>query len=144
MNDLIGGDATGEGNVIANNAWDGIAVEASVGNSLLGNTYSNNGGLAIDLANDGVTLNDADDSDTDANNLQNFPVITSAFVSGGNLTVNGTLTSTPNTEFRVELFHVPAGSGDASGHGEAPIYLGSVTVTTKLAKVVLPFSSSAT
>ena len=46
------------------------------------NAILSNGGLAIDLTlgwpGDGPTPNDADDGDTGANNLQNFPEIASA------------------------------------------------------------------
>jgi hypothetical protein len=67
-------------------------------------------GIGIDLsataANaDGPTANDpAPDSDTGGNNLQNYPVLTSAIHAGGMTEVQGTLTSAPLTFYDIELF----------------------------------------
>ncbi|MBK6744805.1 MAG: Calx-beta domain-containing protein, partial [Hydrogenophilales bacterium] len=96
--------------------------------AVLGNAIYGNSGLGIDLGDDGLTLNDADDVDAGANGLQNFPVLTSAVSSGGNTTVAGTLNSTVGTNFRIEFFSSPA--ADASGHGEGQTYLGFADVTT--------------
>src|SRR5262249_42206833 len=76
-----------------------------------------------DLNNDGVTPNDNLDPDTGPNNLQNFPVLTSATVSGGSTNVTGTLNSTANTSFTLEFF------GNMTGT-QAESYLGSYGVTT--------------
>ena len=71
-----------------------------------------NARLGIDLGNLGVNPNDAGDLDTGANNLQNFPVLTSA--TGGQ--VVGSLNSTPSSTFRVEFFAntvcYPSGNGE--------------------------------
>ena len=75
---------------------------------------------------DGVTTNDATDADTGPNNLQNYPVLTSA-TSGATMTVQGTLTSAANTTFRIEFF---SGGADPSGFGEGATPLGSLDVTT--------------
>lgn len=138
-NNLIGGTATGAGNIIANNAAAGIGVgdvlgvgAAGVGNTILGNSIYNNVGLGIDLANgtahDGPTANDSNDSDTGPNNFQNFPVLTSATISGGSLSVAGTLTSLASTIYRLEFFSNTA--ADSSGYGEGKTYLGATSVTT--------------
>ena len=85
-------------------------------------------GLGIDLGNDGPTLNDTGDTDIGANNLQNFPVITSAVSGGGTTTVQGPLNSKPLTEFRLEFFSNTA--CDPSGHGEGETFIGFTDVTT--------------
>ena len=63
-----------------------------------------------------------------ANNIQNFPVLTSAVDNGATLTVQGTLNSLANTTFRIEIFGNAA--GDVSGFGEGATPLGFVNVTT--------------
>ena len=77
---------------------------------------------------DGVTANDAGDGDTGANNLQNFPVLTSADGTLNSMVVSGTLNSTANSTFRLEFFTNAA--CDASGNGEGQFYLGSQDVLT--------------
>jgi len=78
---IIGGDSVENGNTIFNNAGGIVLSSTVVNNQILFNTFSNNGDLAIDLNEDGITENDALDPDTGANNLQNFPVIESAYFS---------------------------------------------------------------
>ena len=131
-NNLIGGTAAGADNLIAHNTNDGVTITStSNGNTVLGNTIHSNGDLGIDLNNDGATVNDADDVDTGANNLQNFPVITSATLSGTDLTLAGTLdTDGLSTQYRIEFYGNASGSEDGSGHGEGSVYLGVTTVTT--------------
>jgi parallel beta-helix repeat protein len=121
------------GNTIANNGGDGIAVEDNqdegfpTGNEFSANSIFSNAGLGIDLLPDGVTANDDDDQDSGPNLLQNFPVITSV-TPGGSTAIAGTLNSTPEREFRIEFFDNAA--CDASGNGEGATYLGSTDVTT--------------
>src|SRR5205807_5468199 len=90
-----------------------------------------NGGLGINLVSPSpsptpeppstVTPNDPGDTDTGPNNLQNFPVITSA--TAGSTTVSGTLDSYDGGTFTIEVFSNSA--CDASGNGEGKTYLGS-------------------
>ena len=124
----IGGMASGEGNIIAFNDGAGVQVHSNTRNGVLGNAIFSNAGLGIDLGGDGVTPNDAGDGDTGANNLQNFPVLTSAVTGGGTITIGGTLDSAASTAFRVELFANTA--CDPSGHGEGETFLGAATATT--------------
>lgn len=130
-NNTIGGTAKGAGNIIAHNKTIGVAIgysasETLSGNAILGNSIHDNAMLGIDLGYDGVTMNDTGDGDPGANNLQNFPVITSANHSTS--TIHASLNSTANTQFTVEFF---SGSKcDSSGYGEGSIFLGRTTVTT--------------
>ncbi len=123
----IGGPSPGQGNVIAGNTDDGITVESGVNDRLSGNSYFANGGLAIDLGPDGVQPPDVGDGDSGANLLQNYPYLAAVASDGATTTsIAGSLSSTANATFTVELY---ASAGcDASGHGEGTTYLGSTTI----------------
>ena len=121
---IIGGTASGAGNIIAHSEKDGVFVGSGTNNTILGNTIHSSGGLGIDLGTDGVTPNDSGDGDPGANNLQNFPVLSA--VTASNIT--GSLNSAPNTTFRIEFFSNVA--CDASGFGEGENFLGATDVTT--------------
>lgn len=140
-NNLIGGEGAGEGNVIANNAGNGVTVginssDVITGNAILANSIHDNTGssepppygLGIDLGNDGVTPNDPLDGDSGPNDFQNFPVINFAVTTGTQTTIKGTLDSTANSDFIVEFFSNDV--CDLSGNGEGQTFLGSTTVTT--------------
>ena len=123
----IGGTDVDAGNTIAHNGGEGVfSVSEGTGNAVLSNVIHSNAGLGIDLFPVGVSSNDAGDTNTGDNNLQNFPVLTQAL--DGSSTVSGTLNSTANTTFRVELFANSA--CDLSGFGEGATLLGSADVTT--------------
>jgi hypothetical protein len=125
----IGGVAPGERNVIAFNTVAGIAVSNnSISNSFRGNSWFSNGGLGVDLGINGVTQNDAGDADSGANNLQNFPVLTSATSDAAGTTILGTLNSTVSTAFTIDFYRSAA--ADPTGYGEGETYLGSATVNT--------------
>ena len=130
-NNAIGGIDPGAGNIIAFNGDDGVQVSGS-GHAIRRNSIFSNGTtiqhLGIDLSGDGVTANDNCDLDPGSNNLQNFPVITSASSSGVSTTIVGTLNSTPGTTFTIEFY--ANASCDASGNGEGQTFLGSTAVTT--------------
>ena len=125
------GDAAGPGNgghgilisgddnlvaecVIAFNGGDGIAVTpAGVGNVLAPNDIFSNGGIGIDLGDDGPTDNDAGDGDDGSNRRQNYPVITSvtpAVASG--VSVSGTLNTTPDMVVEIVLYASPTADGE--------------------------------
>jgi hypothetical protein len=123
---LVGGSASGAANVIAFNHRDGVFINAGSGNVILGNSLHSNGQLGIDLGDDGVTPNDADDSDAGANGLQNFPQLTG--VGAGGSSVAGALNSAASTEYTVQFFSNEA--CDPSGHGEGASSIGEVVVTT--------------
>lgn len=117
-------------NVIAYSGGAGIREPGSSGSTraFVGNRIYGSTGLGIDLGTAGVTANDAGDGDTGPNGLQNFPVLSSASASGDSLYVAGTLNSTANQAFRVELFASPTRHG--STYGEGQTYLGHIDVVT--------------
>ncbi|MDX6443533.1 MAG: trimeric autotransporter adhesin [Blastocatellia bacterium] len=129
-NSVIGGAAAGEPNTIANsgNGKAGVFVQSGTGNAIRANSIHDNGGLGIDLGTGGLTANDPGDPDTGANNLQNFPVITSSKVTGPTKTIKGTLNSIASQSFTIEFF--ANATCDGSGYGEGSTYLGSTPVTT--------------
>ena len=124
----VGGSGNGSANTIAFNGADGVYVASGNNNAIWTNSIHSNSGLGIDLSPNGVTPNDAGDSDAGANNLQNFPVIDSATVASGTTAIAGTLNSLANTTFRLEFY--ASSASDPSGFGEGEVYLGTQDVTT--------------
>jgi hypothetical protein len=123
-------------NTIAFNGADnlldpaGVLVAVGTGNTITANSIHSNLGLGIDVFHQsdgtgGVSPNDPGDADTGGNNAQNFPELTSAVA--GSLAVEGSLDSTPHTEFRLEFFGNDA--CDPSNHGEGQTFLGASNLT---------------
>lgn len=109
----IGGTADGAGNEIAYNIGNGVTIASSgfaaatfapTGDAILGNSIFTNAKLGIDLGNDGPTLNSPGGPHSGPNDLQNYPVITSAVSSDGTVTLGGTFNSTPDTTFVLQFF----------------------------------------
>ncbi|PYQ32993.1 MAG: hypothetical protein DMF57_10970 [Acidobacteria bacterium] len=124
----------GPGNIIANNALNGIEIFIGTGNRIFANSIDSNGGLGIDLvsATPGVTPNDPLDADSGANNLQNYPVLLTKFFNPltNTTTITGTLNSKVLHGYRVDLYGSDV--ADPSGFGEGQRYLGSINVNTNL------------
>jgi len=146
----VGGTVVEARNIIAGNGEAGISIGGygTVRNSVQGNSIFFNSGLGIDLHGDGVTENDPGDGDTGPNNLQNFPVLNSAIIKYGRLTVSGTIdTQNPET---VTLEFFANSVADPSGHGEGFKFLGSAQpdaqgeFTVTLRHVIPGFFISAT
>jgi titin len=133
-NNLVGGTAPGAGNFIDFNTGNGMVIGTSasdtttLGNAVLGNSFFGNGGLGIDLSNDGVTANTAGGPHSGPNDLQNFPVLNLAHLAGTAVIIGGTLNSQANTLFRVEFY--ASSQADPSGHGEGQFFLGYAIVST--------------
>ena len=137
-NTTVGGTGAGEGNVIAFNGLRGISNNGTLGtsNSYRGNSIHSNGtsgslftpGLGIELGPAGPNANDPGDSDTGANNLQNFPIITSTMAAGGSTNVKGSLNSSASSSFNLDFYRNSA--CDPSGNGEGEHFIGSTLVTT--------------
>ncbi|MFN2476900.1 MAG: beta strand repeat-containing protein [Chthoniobacterales bacterium] len=128
---LLGSSTTFDRNIITANAGAGVLVGASgAQNTLTKNSIFQNGGIGIDLlaAADNqatgtapfVTLNDSGDPDVGGNDLLNFPVITSAAISEGNLVLQGF--ARPGST--IELF---LADPDPTKFGQGKTYLATVT-----------------
>lgn len=133
----IGGTDPGAGNVISGNADAGVLINGpgTTGNSVLSNSIFSNGSLGIELDfGSGVTPNDTDDTDTGANNRQNFPTITSATRSSttGFTAITGNLNSNPDQPFLIQCFLADEPL-DSSGHGEGAVLLDTTSRTTNAA-----------
>jgi trimeric autotransporter adhesin len=133
------GDDEAGANLIAFNGTTGVSVFGvsgfSAGNRILSNSIHSNGTLGIDLtapsvfSPDGVTANDRKDRDGGANNLQNFPRLTSAnTIVSGTTTISGKLNSRPRRTFTIQLFS--SETEDSSGYGEGKTYLGQKQIRT--------------
>lgn len=133
----IGGTGAGEANRVVHAAnFPGIDVENNLSTSfpvtIRGNSITADGvGTALGIDLNGafaVQPNDPCDTDTGPNDLQNFPVITSAVISAGTVTIGGTLNSTASATFALDFFSNVA--CNPLGNGEGLTYLGSTPATT--------------
>lgn len=117
---IVGGVNAVDGNIIRNgNAGIrvGYGVAASdTSNQLLSNRIYDNVGMGIDLASDGMTVNDAGDGDGDPNRRMNFPVLSNVSNSGPFTVLNMTLDSvTPNQPHRLQVFASTTCTTSAAG-----------------------------
>jgi hypothetical protein len=124
--DQIGGTMSGQGNIIAYNMGPGIVV-GGTGNRIEGNAIYGNGGLGIDLGGSGVPILNDSLGHAGPNNYQDFPVLTSAMVSGSNVTVRGTLPTNAGTApFTVDVYASP--TADPSYYGQGQYDLGAFSI----------------
>jgi titin len=114
-NNTIGGTDAAAANTIVFNSQNGVLVYTGTGNAIRHNAIFASGSLGIRLANGG-------------NHMQQFPDLTSATSDGSVLTVAGTLQSTPNTTFDIELFANTV--RNPTGFGEGERFLAAFQVTT--------------
>ena len=111
-----------EVNTIANNTGDGVTITAtgtSLGNTVWEDSIHNNGGLGIDLGDDGATANDTGDVDAGPNFLQNFPTNITFATRGDVASVSFTLGVTVSRRYIVDFY-----SCDSSSSGEGKQWLG--------------------
>ncbi|AXT60803.1 sodium:calcium exchanger [Aquimarina sp. AD10] len=103
--ELTQNNSTVTSNVINNNAGAGIIVTGgnTSGNRISQNSIFANGtttpSLGIDINNDGVTINDNNDSDNGPNTTLNFPIIESATIRGTTLRITGWAGAGATVEF---------------------------------------------
>lgn len=139
---IIGGTVAGAGNIVSGNGTGGIRVVNATGNRILRNRIYGNTGVGIDLgSNNAVDPNDGAVGGPH-NDGMDYPVFTSATLSGSTLTVAGYVGSAPGqatfANATIELFkadnipadqdgEVIAGDGQSVPHGEGRTYLGTIT-----------------
>ena len=121
---------------ILSNGFGVSLLSGSMPVTISENSIFENENLGIDLGGDGVTMNDAGDTDTGANNLQNFPVITSVVESNGSVEVVGTLDSLPSADYHLEFF--ASDKADPTHFGEGQVF--SVQPMFRRTPVVAPLS----
>jgi CSLREA domain-containing protein len=131
----IGRPVTGGGNVIAYNGDDGVSIRYGVDFvGIAGNSIYANGGVGVDLRlstsinDNGVTLNDPGDTDSGANQAQNYPVINTVTRINNQTTISGSLGSNSSTNYRLDFY--ANATCDTSGFGEGERYLGYTTLST--------------
>jgi hypothetical protein len=92
-------------NDISYNLGPGVWVSPSggAGNRILSNFVYGNGGLDIDLGAAGPTANQANPG-SGANAAQNYPVLSQAIRTPTSSVTIGTLTSRPNTQYRIDVY----------------------------------------
>jgi len=116
-------------NTVAYNGGFGVWIMGSgTGNHVTQNHIHDNGTLGIAIDEPNVIPNDPLDADTGANGRQNFPTVESAFISGDNAVVMGTMQGAANTHYQIELFANDA--CDPSGYGEGQRFMVDTTATT--------------
>ncbi len=123
-----GSDIQVIGNVIRNNARNGIYVIDATRAAIVGNRIFANGLTGIDLGENGVTPNDAGDGDTGPNDLLNFPEAIRAVVIGANQLRYAFNLDAPAAAngYRIEFF--ASSAADPSGFGEGERFLGHVDI----------------
>jgi Right handed beta helix region len=136
------GPNTIKGNALVSDDEGVRVLSFATGITITANQILNSGGQGINLIggdeSGGFTANDSCDRDTGANNLQNFPVLTSAVASAStHVTIlSGSLNSVKGTTFRIEAFLATDG---ATGHGEAEAFVASATITTAAKNCIKTF-----
>jgi hypothetical protein len=116
---------------IEDNKLAGVQINGieAVNNLISSNDISSNGLLGICLGADTDTpLPNHSLLAKGPNHDQNYPVLTSAAVTDGVATVDGTLNSLPDHSYVIEFFDNT--SVDPSGFGQGEEYAGETTVTT--------------
>ncbi|MEO7325217.1 MAG: hypothetical protein ABIW82_10360 [Dokdonella sp.] len=155
---VIGGFATGEGNLIVFNKGAGIR---SSGNSIgegfdsRANEVHHNIGVGhanLDIGASGPTPNDPDDADTGANGVQNWPEFLSASQSGNQLTVTYRVdTAIANATYPLRIdFHADAVGGGGTWLTQDSYPLASAQQSRTITLLVpagvraIPFAATAT
>jgi uncharacterized repeat protein (TIGR01451 family) len=126
----IGGFGPGQANTVSGNTGAGVAIGASATDTSIsvqvrGNSIYGNGGLPIDLGNDGATANaPAGTVRTGPNSLVDRPVITG--IGHGSVVLAGTYAGPPSATVTLDFYKNETASGPQT-------WIGSTPVTTNVA-----------
>ena len=121
----IGGFGPGQANAITGNTGAGVAIGASATDTSIsvqvrGNSIYGNGGLPIDLGNNGATANaPAGTTRTGPNSLVDYPVITG--IGHGSVIVAGTYAGPPNATVTLDFYKSETASGPQTWIGSTPV-----------------------
>ena len=132
------------GNIITGNAGDGIEIMKGAGytisqNAIYGNNVGTTNGLGIDLDQtkqgnpdnftlNGVNVNSGSTSTNYPNLGMNYPVISTATISGSNVTVAGYVGSASGqSAFASATLEFFKSSLNATGYGDGQAYIGTLT-----------------
>ncbi len=136
-NNVLGGIVAGAANQIAyaktfsTFIYSGVRVRTNAFNNLIsGNAIHNNARLGIDLGNAGVNPNvpgESGVSATNANRLQNYPILSNATAGNFATLIRGALDSGAGKTYALEFFASP--SGNTNGYGEGQVFLGKTNLT---------------
>lgn len=123
---VIGGTQPGQANVIAFNQKDGVNVYSSAGVGVEGvsiesNLIYGNGGLGIDIGDEGLAANPS-------GSAHNAPFLTSAVSTASGTDVAGTLDGLPNTFYQIQFYANPTVDPSLTGQGRT--LLGTTSVMT--------------
>lgn len=80
----------------------------AIGNTVRMNSIHDNRGPGIDLKGDGVSLNDADDSDAGPNAMLNTPLSVTAYFDGTNTTITSVMSPDPGrmTRWAIDITRI--------------------------------------
>ncbi len=117
----------GLSNVFAFHAAAGVRVLSGIRNEMRRNLFTGNQKLGIDLGLDGPDVNDPGDLDTGANELQNYPILTSASVEHSTV-IEGQIIGQPSRLLTIDLY--AASQVNAAGYGQGERLLASVKTTS--------------
>jgi hypothetical protein len=131
----IGGLGPGQGNTIAFNGYDtngaaGLEIETGSQLSIRGNRIYGNVPLGIDVGafNDN-TLGPTPNDDTEADNIQNYPILSSVDY-GASTTVHAAFHSKPSATYDVDFYSDPACLSHPPALNQGQDLAGTTQVTT--------------
>lgn len=125
-----------EQNTITGNQSAGVTImNNALQNTITENSITGNVGEGIDLQADGATPNDAGDTDTGPNNLQNYPANLLAIDTGESTLVGGVMDGGASGPFHIEAFSNP--SPDPLGI-EGDLFIGAADTPNGQFQLTLP------